>query len=83
MKYQNKNFITTLVMLFVACYALISQEISLTSLSQLEDPANSGKVILLNKSFSLNGQTLNIADGIILKPAGGILLVASVSADCS
>ncbi|UZO81452.1 T9SS type A sorting domain-containing protein [Aquimarina sp. ERC-38] len=73
MKKITSLFKVSLLCTFILfSYSTFSQEISLTSLDQLEDPANSGKTILVNKSFNLFGKTLNIAPGIIIKPAGGI-----------
>ena len=55
--------------------------LDITSLSELEDPANSGKIIRITKSFNLEGETLSIADGIIIRPAGGIFLNGTFSGE--
>ena len=61
--------------------ALQREEINLTSLDQLQDLANVGKILLVNRNLNLNGARIKIEDGIILRPAGGALLNGIISGD--
>jgi len=57
----------------VVAYTDPVEVIDLVSLDQLEDSSNIGKLIRINRSLDLQGQTIQIPAGVLLLPAGGVL----------
>ena len=78
MRFKKFTFTSVLLFLFLSFTSIQSQEIDLTSLDQLEDPANSGKTFVLKKIYDLQNNTLDIVPGITLKPAGGYFRNGSI-----
>ena len=54
------------------------EEVDLTSLEQLQDPASVGKILLVNRNLNLNGASIEIRNGVILRPAGGTLFNGAI-----
>lgn len=45
----------------------------LTNINQLSNPANANKKAIVKRNFNLNGQTITLADNIMLSAQGGVL----------